>query len=270
MSLKGVAKQTLDVIEHGGYEAPCGRWMSIAEEVRAAVEGTELFTPDTLATLALASEKPSPPRIDVTDETTQQAARRLVQDEHVNDLVLLNYASARNAGGGFISGAKAQEEDLTRCSALYPCLLAQPAYYEVNRAQSSLLYTDHIIYSPRVPFFRVRSRDAPMATPYLVSVISAPAPNAGQALRRDPNAGPAIREALRRRARYVLAVAAARGHRNLLLGAWGSGVFRNDPAEVADAFAAPLSSTDAFDRVVFAIPKGRLPNHDVFAARFGA
>ena len=242
--------------------------MSIAEEVRAAVDGTELFTPDALAKLSLASEKPAPPRTEVTDETTQQAARRLVQDEHVDDLVLLNYASARNPGGGFISGAKAQEEDLAHCSALYPCLLTQPAYYDVNRAQSSLLYTDHIIYSPRIPFFRVRSRDAPMEEPYLVSVITAPAPNAGQALRRDPDAAPAIREARWRRARYVLAVAAVRGHGTLLLGAWGCGVFRNDPAEVADAFAEPLSSTGAFDRIVFAIPRGRLQNHDVFVAVF--
>ena len=36
----------------------------------------------------------------------------------------------------------------------------------------------------------------------------------------------------------VLAVARDQGHRALVLGAWGCGVFRNDPAQVAAAFAA--------------------------------
>ena len=39
----------------------------------------------------------------------------------------------------------------------------------------------------------------------------------------------------------VLALAAACGHRSLLLGAWGCGVFRNDPALVADAFGQWLA-----------------------------
>lgn len=268
MSLTAVAKATLRVIDEGGYTAPSGRWVSIEDEVRAAVEGTSLFTPDRLAALPLELADPRPPTIEVSDETTQAAAYRLVHEEGVADLVLLNYASAKNAGGGFLKGAKAQEEDLARCSALYPCLMAQPRYYEANRGESSLLYTDHIIYSPRVPFFRVHSRDAPIESPYLCSVITAPAPNAGEVLRRDRGAGPSIREALHRRARYVLAVAAARGHSTLLLGAWGCGVFRNDPSEVAEAFAAPLARSAAFSRVVFAVPKGSLPNHEVFAARF--
>lgn len=50
---------------------------------------------------------------------------------------------------------------------------------EVNRATESLLYTDHIIYSPRVPFFRVRNREL-IEDPFSSSVITAPAPNAGK------------------------------------------------------------------------------------------
>jgi uncharacterized protein (TIGR02452 family) len=46
------------------------------------------------------------------------------------------------------------------------------------------------------------------------------------------------------------------GHRSLLLGAWGCGVFQNDPAMVADAFGQWLESPrfqGCFDRVTFAI-----------------
>ncbi|HKF76634.1 MAG TPA: TIGR02452 family protein [Candidatus Dormibacteraeota bacterium] len=62
--------------------------------------------------------------------------------------------------------------------------------------------------------------------------------------------------ALESRAAGVLAVAADRGHRRLVLGAWGCGVFRNDPRQVADVFATWLEGpgfADAFDHVVFAV-----------------
>jgi uncharacterized protein (TIGR02452 family) len=51
----------------------------------------------------------------------------------------------------------------------------------------------------------------------------------------------------------VLRVAAAHGHRELVLGAWGCGVFGNDPAEVAQVFAETLAASPWFDLVVFAV-----------------
>lgn len=257
MSLKGTATQTLQILDAGYFVAPDGRRVDIEPALSKAIEGTRLYTPQQAsATLRKTSAAPSHlVTIEVTDETTQVAARRLVELESVADLALLNFASARNPGGGFINGAKAQEEDLCRCSGLYPCLLSQRGYYEANRDYESAIYTDHLIYSPNVPWFRTRSRDQPH-TVFLASVITAPAPNAGVVLTREPGALPEVEAALRRRARLVLAVAADNGHRTVLLGAWGCGVFRNTPALVADAFGTWLESADfagAFDRVVFAI-----------------
>ena len=180
----------------------------------------------------------------------------MVAQENCSDLVLLNFASAKNPGGGFLNGAKAKEEDLARCSGLYPCLQTQPTYYEVNRAYESLLYTDHVIYSPKVPWFKTRSRGQLLENIFLASVITAPAPNAGQVLRRDPTAKKDIVISLYRRTKYVLTVARDNGHRSLLLGAWGCGVFRNDPYTVANAFGIWLHSPEfknCFDRVVFAV-----------------
>jgi len=134
-------------------------------------------------------------------------------------------------------------------------LLRQPEYYANNRAESSLLYTDHIIYAPSVPWFRSRSRDR-LNNVFLASVITAPAPNATQALRKNPGAGMAIEQSLMQRAGMVLAVARERGHRHMLLGAWGCGVFGNMPYTVATAFQAWLDHPafkGQFDRVVFAI-----------------
>ncbi len=258
MSLKGTAKETLKILEEGQYVSPSGQTIRIKDEQDYAVKGTVLYTPEKAQEILSKTPDTShrqKPVIEVTNEKTQVAAKRLVLTEGCSDLILLNFASARNPGGGFVNGAKAQEEDLARCSGLYPCQLTQPDYYEINRRQTSLLYTDHLIYSPKVPWFRCQNRDL-LEVPYTASIITAPAPNAGQALRRDPDAWPAIEAALRRRAGMVLAVARENGHRSLLLGAWGCGVFRNKPEMVADAFGTWIESPvfhGCFEQICFAI-----------------
>jgi uncharacterized protein (TIGR02452 family) len=252
MKLSGVAQETVAILEKGSYEAPSGKMVELGGLIDAAVKGTKLYPPGSLDSWEPASPPGSSPRVEVTAETTAEAGRRLVQGEGVEKVAALNFASARNPGGGFLRGAKAQEEDLARCSALYYCLLTQPAYYDVNRATESLLYTDHLIYSPDVPFFR-DDRLSLLDAPFLLSIITSPAPNAGEARGGDRSR---IREVLERRAGMVLASAAANGHRNLVLGAWGCGVFRNEPAVVADVFGRWIEHprfAGLFDRVVFAI-----------------
>ncbi|MFO0725379.1 MAG: TIGR02452 family protein [Myxococcota bacterium] len=274
MDTKAIGAETLRIIEAGRYTAPSGRAVELSSAIAAAKAGTRCYDPAEVAALAAARPVPSPdaqpPKMEVTGETTQAAAARLMNTEGVTELMLLNYASARNVGGGFLGGARAQEEDLARASALYACLLEAPRYYDANRAQSSVLYTDHLIYSPRVPFFRAEGA-ALVERPCFPSVITAPAPNAGQHLAREPDGGRAIEECLRRRAGFVLDVARAHGHRTLLLGAWGCGVFQNDPEVVAQVFADALAAQrGAFERVVFAVyDRGPgQPNLSAFRARF--
>jgi uncharacterized protein (TIGR02452 family) len=193
----------------------------------------------------------------------------LVVDEELDDLAVLNFASARKVGGGFLRGAKAQEEDLVRSCGLYRCLEAQPDYYQANQSCESMLYTDHIIYSPGVPWFRSENGDL-LKKPFLASIITAPAPNAKEYLKKNPGGRKAIRDTLERRARYVLSIARDNGHRSLLLGAWGCGVFGNNPHEVARVFMSLLKSKSfkgQFERVEFAV-FDRTPNRDVYQAFF--
>ncbi|MES2644634.1 MAG: TIGR02452 family protein [Myxococcota bacterium] len=274
MPLADVTRQTLAILEAGAYTAPSGARVDIGAAVASAVEGTVLYRPEHLSPLSHPPRRGGAPRFEVTDETTAAAARRLVAGEGVHDVVALNFASAKNPGGGFLGAAKAQEEDLARASALYPCLLRAPGYYEANRACGTMLYTDHIIWSPRVPFFR-DDKLALLETPFLLSVLTAPAPNAGEAERRGPVEHRGVGVTLRTRAAKVLAAAVLRNHRVLLLGAWGCGVFRNDPTDVAAAFGGWLAHpafTGCFDRVVFAVydPSKERRNLRAFQARFGA
>ncbi|RKI01280.1 TIGR02452 family protein [Corallococcus sp. AB038B] len=272
MSLKGIAQETVGIVERGEYVAPSGRPVLFRAQVEQALRGTLLYRPGDFARLPRPEPRAgsSAPRIEVTPEKTGAAARRCVEVEGVADVVALNFASAKNPGGGFLGGAKAQEEDLARCSALYPCLLTQREYYDANRGQSSPLYTDHVIYSPQVPFFRDEGLTL-LERPFSVSLITAPAPNAGSAERNAPHLLPRMGEALHARALKVLQVAAHHGHRTLVLGAWGCGAFRNNPHDAADAFAHALDAfPGVFERVVFAVWErgGDGPNLRAFRERF--
>jgi uncharacterized protein (TIGR02452 family) len=266
VTAREMSQETLRILEDGAYRAPSGAMVSIRAATEQAVAGSVLYRPAEVDDLVTPS--PGRPRLETTDETTHAAARRLVVAERAAGVALLNYASARKPGGGFVDGARAQEEDVCRASALYPCLLGQHEHYEVNRRQRSFLYTDHVIFSPQVPFFR-DAAGALLEAPFLASVITAAAPNAGEHLRREPHAYAELDAALRRRAGMVLGVARRHAARTVVLGAWGCGVFRNDAHRVADAFAHWIELLGgAFDRAVFAVPRG--PNHAAFAARFAA
>jgi uncharacterized protein (TIGR02452 family) len=241
-----MATETMAIIEADGYRSPGGRDVHIGAGVRAAAAGTRLYAP--------AEKIPAPvPRgpgalvTEVTDETSLSAARRLGAD-----VACLVFASAKNPGGGFLSGAQAQEESIARSSALYPCQTAAREFYDFHRRQGDLRYSDHVIYSPGVPVFRADD-GALLDEPYAVSFLTAAAPNLG-AIGADQPAAASVPGVLESRVERVLAVAAAHGHRKLVLGAWGCGVFRNDPAVVAAAFAARLARAQGrFDHVVFAV-----------------
>ncbi|WP_051338580.1 TIGR02452 family protein [Streptomyces flavidovirens] len=250
--LRGIAKETEEIVRAGRYAAPDGRGVPIGEEVAAALAGTRLYGPDPVA---VTPDTDRTTTFEVTDESSLAAARRLT-GAGTGPVAVLNFASARNPGGGYLNGAQAQEEALCRGSALYATLLRVPEFYAHHRADRSPFYTDRVIYSPRVPVFR-DDRGALLATPYTVGFLTSPAPNAGVIRSREPEEAHRIPAALASRAGRVLETAAACGYRRLVLGAWGCGVFMNDPAAVAGAFHAHLTGegrfSGHFDEVVFGV-----------------
>ena len=144
-------------------------------------------------------------------------------------------------------------------------LLLETAYGEWKRCHA--LYLDLALYSPRVPYFR-DDAGGWFAQPVLASTITCPAPNAG-ALRAHGRYDEAeVQVTLERRVDLVLAIATHHAEATLILGAWGAGVFGNDPHLVARAFRERLAGRyhSSFAEVVFAVLRG--PNHDAFVAAF--
>ena len=166
---------------------------------------------------------------------------------------VLNFASAKNPGGGFINGAMAQEESLAASSTLYRTLTAHEEYYRENRARSSMMYTDYGIYSPDVAFFR-DGKFKLVEKPVYASVLTLPAVNMGQVLLKGEDAEEA-RRVMRRRMKLALAIFADQGAKNLVLGAYGCGVFRNDPVQVAIWWKEIMEEgfEQYFESVVYAV-----------------
>ena len=243
--LRAIAAGTMAIVARGQYQAESGAVVDIATAVRSAVAGTHLYPPD--QPLPAAGSVNPRPIVEVTNESTLAAARRL--GEPVAALV---FASARNPGGGFRTGARAQEEDIARASALYACLTTVPTFYEHHRADRDPRYSDRVIYTPEVPVFRDDTGRL-LHHPYHVTMLTAAAPNLRALTDQQLKLVATVPSALRARAHRILAVAAAHGHRRLVLGAWGCGVFGNDPTTVAAAFTAALHECNHFDHIVFAI-----------------
>ncbi|MDQ0687918.1 uncharacterized protein (TIGR02452 family) [Streptomyces achromogenes] len=302
--LRGIARETEQIVAAGGYRASDGRTVSLGAAVEAARAGTRTAGP---GPVEVPAAPPVDLRVEVTGESSLEAARRLVGASteglptaggttvaggtpvaagkpvagvkpvaggepairaDADAVAVLNFASARNPGGGFLNGAQAQEEALCRASALYTCLLEARGFYDHHRAHRDAFYTDRVIHSPAVPVFR-DDRGRLLDEPYTVGFLTAAAPNAGVVLRTTPQRAGELPRALSARAERVLETAAAHGYRRLVLGAWGCGVFRNDPAQVAEAFRALLAAGGRFEHrfahVVFGV-LDRTPGGTVRAA----
>ena len=256
----GIAKETIAIVDRGWYEVDGFDRVEIRKQVDECLARTRLIRPtdhDRPSDWDTANQGPT--AFDVRNETTLNAAHRLVAERGLNNVLLLNFASAKNPGGGFLGGSQAQEESLARSSALYASLQTQPEYYETNRGCRTALYTDHMILSPGVPVFREDNGQL-LAEPYTVGMLTSPAVNAGAVNDNEPANVEKILPTMASRIDKALAVALRHGYEHLVLGAWGCGVFRNDPKAIAKLFADALLGqgkyVDAFPSVTFAVLDG--------------
>ncbi|SPE76182.1 hypothetical protein FLACOL_00160 [Flavobacterium columnare] len=250
---KYIANETLTVLENGYY---------IHENQK--IEVANLAKQSILDTFTISPEKwEDVEKQDILQNDTQTSIEfknlstiQALQEEKSKDkIAILNFASAKNPGGGFLGGASAQEESLARSSSLYASLTKDWTMYEYNRSQTTFLYSDYMIYSPNTVFW-FDDEGTTFAQPILADVITSPAPNKGAMLHRErPNEIQEIEEVFTQRIKKVLHIANQQGVQTLILGAWGCGVFRNDPSLVAQLFKEVIEKhySKAFKKIVWAI-----------------
>lgn len=234
----------VDAVKKGYYVFGTDAKVDWSRQVQAAFSAKVSIAPD--AALPTPSvTRFNQTQIQVTNETTFGASRRLI--ENGSRPLALNFANGIYPGGGFLRGARAQEETICRSSALYHTLVDDRMYSEhLKRSRSDS--TDWAIYSPDVPVFRTDD-GTELEEPWLLSVVTCAAPYAKDI--GQPESGDLLQQRIHR----VLAIANAYGYSSLVLGAWGCGAFENDVYRTARDFRCAIENEfcGVFAEIVFAI-----------------
>jgi uncharacterized protein (TIGR02452 family) len=256
-----IAQENVAIFAARSYTSASGSRVDLSSAIEHCVQTQRTFNPQT------SFGNPPPPgphaaSIEVTQETTTAASHRLVVDLGLRTAAL-NFANCLHVGGGFLSGAIAQEEAVCRSSVLYSLLSEQPEMYvESRKRKNGYLFRDYIIFSPDVPVIRDDQCDL-IDRWFPVSFITAAAPD----LRHRAIAPHRVHAALDSRIRKIVQCAVQHRAQAIVLGAFGCGAFRNDPTDVAQIFKKVLIDemfVTYFEKVVFAV-YGRDDNYGIFS-----
>ncbi len=194
--------------------------------------------------------------ISITKHRSFEAAVKLRSKYPNTRIGVLNFASATTPGGGVEQGSSAQEESLCRCSTLYPVLNHEVflnAYYFRNRMIKNSLHNDTVLYTPDIIICK-SDTDKPKRLEekdfVKVDVLSCAAPNLRETKINDEE----LYKIHLSRGKAILEVALSHHINVLVLGAFGCGVFRNDPKIVAKAYKELLKEySKYFTEIEFAI-----------------
>jgi uncharacterized protein (TIGR02452 family) len=168
---------------------------------------------------------------------------------NLSDVCLLNFASAYHPGGGWMTGAVAQEECIARRTSLYKSI-NDSKFYQLNNKE---MYSDAMIYSPKVQIFK-NSNYALLTNKKDISVISACAVNMNRIYKSTIKE---VKTEMIHRIKKVFKIAIHNHQTNIILGAWGCGVFKQNPSDVAKYFKLAMDDEEDlksyFYNIVFAV-----------------
>lgn len=237
--LASIAEDTLNIIKNKNVKN-----VDISKDIDYCIRKSILLKPNETCKF---EEKEIDSIIEVTNETSLFAAKRSIDEG--NKTIILNFASGVCPGGGFLHGMPAQEESLVRVSALYPCIKQFNEMYLYNKKLGSGLYSDYMIYSPDVPIFK--NDNGTIVDMYKCSFITSPAVDKRRITKEHlKNANITMENRIYK----ILSLAASKNYDSIILGAFGCGVFKNNPKEVASIFKKVLNENKfGFKKIIFAI-----------------
>ncbi len=273
MHLISVYQETMKVAMTGHYTAPDGTIVELGSD-REMRENSRFYSrPFTVFDIP-AHREPTEVALLPTDSIS--AGKQLI-DEGYNPVVL-NFASRRNAGGGVINGARAQEESLFRCTNLFRSLYQFMPYaeqygVEKNRRQYPLDVRFGGVYTPYATVFRESKNNdyTLLSHPFKLSFIAVAAIN-----RHDPDGKrkPLTDEEVAltlSKMRTIFRIGLLHGHDALALGAFGCGAFSNPPRQIAQLFQQVMGEPEfknKYRKIVFPViddhNRHGVSNYDAF------
>lgn len=199
------------------------------------------------------------------------------QREDMRHVGILNFASYTIAGGGFLNGCMAQEENLCHKSLLYPVLeKMNDQFYAWNRKDiNNHIYHNRCLYTESIPFFvnvdetveYLSEEDTDLVSLLYANVLTIAAPVNSEVLNKlCPGREKEVHEALKERIDLMFSSFMMTGNDILILGPFGCGIFNNDPYRVAKIMIDLLSTKydGVFKEIYFAIPHEDSFNYRAF------
>ena len=217
-----------------------------SDEIKTAIQNSVIYSVDSeFAPVEAAASENNMTAMIVAEDSVEA-----IMNYSQGKTAVLNFASYKNPGGGFLNGSRAQEESLCHKSFLYNVLRKFQYYYDWNNENKNLgLYLNRAIYTPHVRFERGEKVE-------YCDVITCAAPNYSVGKKYGTVSPEINTKWLDSRIKFVLDIAAEQNVDTLILGAFGCGVFSQDATEVISIFKKYLSTTHkCFDKVIFAIPQ---------------
>eukprot|EP00759_Apiculatamorpha_spiralis_P053694 PhF_6_TR6309/c0_g1_i1/m.9562 len=231
-----IIHNTLDILEHKCYVDNDGNVVNLPPVAPVSYKCYESMAPRPL-------KRYPNTQIFVEEDDCLVVHKKLL--DHGLNPVVLNMASAKRPGGGYLSGAGAQEENLFRRSSYSLQLL--PKDYPLDNC---------VMYTQDVLVFRDSEANgyALLPAPIKTSFIACAA-KSHPMLVNNTTLCPADAANLKEKIRLLLSAAVDQGHDSMVLSALGCGAFCNPPNHVAKIFHEVITNhfPEAFHTIVFAI-----------------
>ena len=246
-----IAKDTIAISEQGEYTL--GRMLFKLDNKSE----TKLFEPKDFDKIAKTIKEQKQKHnfiILYRPESTLKTIYRYRDIRPSTRLGVLNFASAYHAGGGFLNGAMAQEESLAYCSNLYRKQTTGEGklFYIKNEKEHNAFYTDNMLMS-NVTFFK--NDKYQLVYPFVCQVLTSPAVNVTLAKNKGFS-DESIEVAMKNRMRKILQLFVYSNCDTIILGAFGCGVFGNQPETVARLWNELIYDEDLgsyFRLIIFSI-----------------